>query len=589
MGIPADRGLASKRGRPAAASRRGGAGVLSPVPHIEESSSEGGEPAAKRRRGTGGPGIVRGRGSSGTKDAPTPVPLQVCKHPRLSSGKSGTDAPTPVPLQVCKHPRLSSGKSGTPVPRLGFGVFTFRCDECDHEGTEGEKFLICTRGRCEYAICVDCSAKAKRERAEQRRLARTARVSEVLRGKWALEDGEQDNSGRLVFDFDSGSFSGGSCASSASSSETSRQSFQILQANGDPVPDAGACEVVVTDSATTLVESRGNGAYRCDYYLDRVGKAQVEGTWKVVKSTAYPRYRGQSRRFVLLRQAPVVPVDTRQFLTPYLGPSAGYVNRYGEPLQLVLGSTGQLFCALDGKPEPVIDASVSTEEGQLVLGFPDPWDRRAACLRWDDKSRRLLSILRRVFLSIEEVPRHPPPDCWLSVRAAAEASPLVLQRWTRRLDPGRDIEALENLERLGFPPHERWKRCNFEEAFRRAQNPLVGFGVFGEGGVLCGWAAGYVVRQKSVDQGTGYVQVVQTHPRLQRLGIAELVLRKLAQELLKEGAVRLMLTCRQQNRGAIRLYERLGFKAANQPRPGAFRRPCDSAVDLVCTELVRRH
>ena len=115
----------------------------------------------------------------------------------------------------------------------------------------------------------------------------------------------------------------------------------------------------------------------------------------------------------------------------------------------------------------------------------------------------------------------------------------------------RDLNAIEEIERRSYPTP--WSRSMF--ASELAKPSSIWLGAFdGEGGELIG----YLIISRYVD--AWHVMNVAVAPEHRRHGIALALLDRLFELTAGEGRRGYTLEVRVSNEGAIRLYERAGFK-----------------------------
>jgi ribosomal-protein-alanine N-acetyltransferase len=125
----------------------------------------------------------------------------------------------------------------------------------------------------------------------------------------------------------------------------------------------------------------------------------------------------------------------------------------------------------------------------------------------------------------------------------------MLELELRRLELG-DLDAIERIERASYPTP--WSRSMF--ASELAKPSSLSFGAVDETGTL----VGYLVLSRYVD--AWHVMNVAVDPERRRQGIASALLHRLL-ELTEDDALRgYTLEVRTSNLGAIRLYERFGFR-----------------------------
>jgi ribosomal-protein-alanine N-acetyltransferase len=119
----------------------------------------------------------------------------------------------------------------------------------------------------------------------------------------------------------------------------------------------------------------------------------------------------------------------------------------------------------------------------------------------------------------------------------------------RRLEL-RDLAEIEEIERRSYPTP--WSRSMF--ASELAKPSSLCLGAFAETGRL----VGYLVISRYVD--AWHVMNVAVEPERRRQGIASLLLRRLFDLTSGRGRRGYTLEVRVSNVGAIKLYERLGFR-----------------------------
>ncbi len=120
----------------------------------------------------------------------------------------------------------------------------------------------------------------------------------------------------------------------------------------------------------------------------------------------------------------------------------------------------------------------------------------------------------------------------------------------RRLELG-DLDAIERIERASY--RTPWSRSMF--ASELAKPSSLSFGAVDEAGAL----VGYLVLSRYVD--AWHVMNVAVAPERRREGIASALLHRLL-ELTKDDSLRgYTLEVRVSNLGAVRLYERFGFRS----------------------------
>jgi ribosomal-protein-alanine N-acetyltransferase len=128
---------------------------------------------------------------------------------------------------------------------------------------------------------------------------------------------------------------------------------------------------------------------------------------------------------------------------------------------------------------------------------------------------------------------------------AVAADPLF-----RRLEL-RDLDAIEEVERASYPTP--WSRSMF--AGELAKPSSISLGAFDS---LTGQLLGYLIISRYVD--AWHVMNVAVAPDARRQGIASGLLERLFDLTGGDGRRGYTLEVRVSNEGAIRLYERLGFR-----------------------------
>ena len=119
----------------------------------------------------------------------------------------------------------------------------------------------------------------------------------------------------------------------------------------------------------------------------------------------------------------------------------------------------------------------------------------------------------------------------------------------RRLEI-RDLPGIETIERRSYPTP--WSRSMF--AGELAKPSSICFGAFDAENL-----AGYLIISRYVD--AWHVMNVAVSPEYRRRGIATTLLDRLFEETAGDGRRGYTLEVRVSNADAIRLYERVGFKA----------------------------
>ena len=117
----------------------------------------------------------------------------------------------------------------------------------------------------------------------------------------------------------------------------------------------------------------------------------------------------------------------------------------------------------------------------------------------------------------------------------------------------RDLNEIEEIERGSYPTP--WSRSMFAGELAKPSSICLGaFDVDGEDGTLCG----YLIVSRYVD--AWHVMNVAVAPARRRQGIASMLLQRLFELTSGRSRRGYTLEVRVSNAGAIKLYERLGFR-----------------------------
>jgi [ribosomal protein S18]-alanine N-acetyltransferase len=113
-----------------------------------------------------------------------------------------------------------------------------------------------------------------------------------------------------------------------------------------------------------------------------------------------------------------------------------------------------------------------------------------------------------------------------------------------------DLDAIEGIERVSYPTP--WSRSMF--ATELAKPSSISLGAYREKVEL----VGYMIISRYVD--AWHVMNLAVAPLYRRQGVASALLERLFADTETDGSRGYTLEVRVSNRGAIRLYERLGFR-----------------------------
>ena len=114
-----------------------------------------------------------------------------------------------------------------------------------------------------------------------------------------------------------------------------------------------------------------------------------------------------------------------------------------------------------------------------------------------------------------------------------------------------DLDQIDRIERESYPTP--WSRSMF--AGELAKSSSYCLGAFGDDGLL----VGYLIISRYVD--AWHIMNIATHPEHRRRGIATALLERLFELTAGDAQRGYTLEVRVSNDDAIRLYERLGFRA----------------------------
>jgi ribosomal-protein-alanine N-acetyltransferase len=119
----------------------------------------------------------------------------------------------------------------------------------------------------------------------------------------------------------------------------------------------------------------------------------------------------------------------------------------------------------------------------------------------------------------------------------------------RKLKP-RDLSGVDRIERISYPTP--WSRSMFAGELSKPSSLCIG--AFDDEGKL----VGYLIASRYVD--AWHVMNVAVDPTKRRQGVGTALLRQLFELTAGEGRRGYTLEVRVSNTGAIKLYERLGFR-----------------------------
>ena len=120
----------------------------------------------------------------------------------------------------------------------------------------------------------------------------------------------------------------------------------------------------------------------------------------------------------------------------------------------------------------------------------------------------------------------------------------------RRLEL-RDLSAIEDIERVSYPTP--WSRSMFAGELAKPSSICVGAFDSDDGSLV-----GYIIISRYVD--AWHIMNIAVAPEHQRRGIATMLLDRLFELTADDGQRGYTLEVRVSNEGAIKLYERVGFR-----------------------------
>lgn len=128
-----------------------------------------------------------------------------------------------------------------------------------------------------------------------------------------------------------------------------------------------------------------------------------------------------------------------------------------------------------------------------------------------------------------------------------------------------DFDALYALDRLCFVVPFRFSRVLLRQVLeQREAVVLVATEVEGQSESITGFCAAEIIQESQ--QASAYLSTLDVHPRFRERGIGRALLKALDAELRKLGVSAVTLHVFQDNHGAIRFYEALGFARVGEER-----------------------
>ncbi len=233
-----------------------------------------------------------------------------------------------------------------------------------------------------------------------------------------------------------------------------------------------------------------------------------------------------------------------------------------EPPFLIAERDGQIVSALACAPEApgVAWIRVFATVGHLSPAFT--W--RAL---WPEAERHLLDL---AVTQIAVIPIYSWFRRILKDSAFRYSHDVVLLAWTRRelpeIDPiqarirpmrPEDLPAVAAVDAAAFPPLWRNSRESLEMAWRQSVLASV---AEDKQGIL-----GYQISTPS-PRG-GHLARLAIHPRSQRRGIGQALIRELLEQFVRRGAAQVTVNTQNDNRSSLALYEKLGFRRTGEEYP----------------------
>lgn len=115
-----------------------------------------------------------------------------------------------------------------------------------------------------------------------------------------------------------------------------------------------------------------------------------------------------------------------------------------------------------------------------------------------------------------------------------------------------DIDALVELERACYAPHQAYSREEYRYALQRAKAVNI---LAEEGGAPIGFVGAFHHRR----QRAGHIYTVNVHPSQRGRGLGTTLMAACEERLAQLGMTRCALEVNVENEAAIRLYERGGY------------------------------
>ncbi|MGW8225385.1 MAG: GNAT family N-acetyltransferase [Anaerolineales bacterium] len=235
----------------------------------------------------------------------------------------------------------------------------------------------------------------------------------------------------------------------------------------------------------------------------------------------------------------------------------------GEQPFLVLEDGQRIVAALASPPDPEsiawIRIFVALDEHNLIYYWNQLWTQ----------ALEILSLNPR--LEIAAIPLQKWFEILLKKSGFKTTTEVVMLIWDNGILPSQlpapdltlrpmtldDLPQVEILDRLAFGSIWHNSRLSLEYAFRQAAIATIA--------EIDGQIVGYQI-STGMQMG-GHLARLATHPRYQRRGIGDAILRDLMFQFKQRGAVRITVNTQEDNLGSITLYENLGFSRTGESYP----------------------